>query len=509
MKTKTNSMCWLKAAATVILAMCVQALVAQTIWYVGDAASQWAGKPAANVKATVEEAYEAAVTDGDEIWIAEGEYTVPVLAVKDVSIYGSFAGTESSVDDREQVAGGKPWEFVHPTVIKNSGNPVFNKSSGVSTLMINGITFDGEDGNRRAINFSGGSASSENVLSHCIFKNYRMSGDGGALNIRDATTVSYCLITNNAANKGGGGYVEMVTIHDCEVTNNSLLATGTTPTAQSNGSGGGLLFGPAAPGTTGYNLYVAGNSATFGGGVILRENARLFNSIFENNTAEISGGAVAFEDRDSNIICYNLTIVDNHADAADGAGGVVFSTRNDGDRIQTLYNSILWNNTNGANNVVNFGVFITGTGMVLPDFGYNLIDRLTDYPAQFNLTTTGCVAEPNSAAIFGEDWKLKAGSPAINNGTVEVPGVDLFPEFDYAGNLRVIGGLVDMGAYEFDPDSGNSIPGIIVNDPVTSVKYYTLQGVEVLKPENTGIYIVKKVHASQRVETVKELYIRR
>ncbi|KAA6301061.1 MAG: Unsaturated rhamnogalacturonyl hydrolase YteR [Candidatus Ordinivivax streblomastigis] len=50
--------------------------------------------------------------------------------------------------------------------------------------------------------------------------------------------------------------------------------------------------------------------------------------------------------------------------------------------------------------------------------------------------------------------------------------------------------------------SGNGIS--TVNDPVTDVKYYNLQGVEVCKPK-PGVVIEKKTHASQRTVTTKKV----
>ena len=53
--------------------------------------------------------------------------------------------------------------------------------------------------------------------------------------------------------------------------------------------------------------------------------------------------------------------------------------------------------------------------------------------------------------------------------------------------------------------SQSGLPGICADDPVVLEKYYTLQGVEVLKPESNGIYLVKRIYASQRTTISKEL----
>jgi hypothetical protein len=48
-------------------------------------------------------------------------------------------------------------------------------------------------------------------------------------------------------------------------------------------------------------------------------------------------------------------------------------------------------------------------------------------------------------------YSLSEGSPCINAGTLILPpGVEL-PEYDIAGNPRVWGASVDMGAYEYGP----------------------------------------------------------
>ncbi|MBT6994188.1 MAG: T9SS type A sorting domain-containing protein [Candidatus Cloacimonetes bacterium] len=52
----------------------------------------------------------------------------------------------------------------------------------------------------------------------------------------------------------------------------------------------------------------------------------------------------------------------------------------------------------------------------------------------------------------GEDYpfySLTAESPCINAGTTELPEGVVLPEFDLAGNPRVVGETIDMGCYEF------------------------------------------------------------
>ncbi|MDR0863932.1 MAG: leucine-rich repeat domain-containing protein [Candidatus Symbiothrix sp.] len=54
--------------------------------------------------------------------------------------------------------------------------------------------------------------------------------------------------------------------------------------------------------------------------------------------------------------------------------------------------------------------------------------------------------------------------------------------------------------------TGIKHPAGVANDPVIATHYYTLQGTEVSKPVENGIYLVKKVHESKKAEVVKIIY---
>jgi len=44
------------------------------------------------------------------------------------------------------------------------------------------------------------------------------------------------------------------------------------------------------------------------------------------------------------------------------------------------------------------------------------------------------------------NYQLKAGSPAINTGSNSAPDL---PAKDFSGHPRIVGGTIDLGAYEF------------------------------------------------------------
>jgi len=120
--------------------------------------------------------------------------------------------------------------------------------------------------------------------------------------------------------------------------------------------------------------------------------------------------------------------------------------------------------------------------------------------------------------IDGEfPYALTSSSPCIDTGTLNLPeGIEL-PEYDLAGNPRIVGETVDMGAYEFQGTNINK--ELIINneridisvypnpfspnnrDHCTSIKFNLLTGCEV----NLDIYNIK----GQKVKSLMDAYASR
>jgi len=75
--------------------------------------------------------------------------------------------------------------------------------------------------------------------------------------------------------------------------------------------------------------------------------------------------------------------------------------------------------------------------------GYDGEGNISDNPQFLNPTPDAGIDYDGLSA----DWSLLETSPCINTGTPDTTGLNL-PEFDIAGNPRVFGGRIDMGAYE-------------------------------------------------------------
>lgn len=202
---------------------------------------------------------------------------------------------------------------------------------------------------------------------------------------------------DNAREQSGGGLW-------CESTNawaSNCVVTGNSAREDGGGSYGGTLN----------NCTLTGNSAgTFGGG---SSAGTLNNCTLMGNSADWGGGG------SYDVMLDNCTITGNSA-GWDGGGSY------DG----TLNNCIIYSNTasvSGGNSYQGNLNYCCTTPM--PSSGTG------------NITNAPLFLEANSWA----DLRLKSNSPCINSGN----NAYVTTTNDLDGNPRIVAGLVDMGAYEF------------------------------------------------------------
>jgi hypothetical protein len=222
------------------------------------------------------------------------------------------------------------------------------------------------------------------------------SGGGVCFDGPTGGVVSNCALAGNSASGGGGG-VMWGTLYNCKLTGNSAVLGGgaydstlyncivTTNTADTN-----------SPGT----------SSSIGGGVYL---GKLLNCIVAGNWAREAGGV-------ANATLTNCTVVGNAAIFWGGGGS-----------SSTFRNCVLYYNTaaNGANN--------SGGNLA-----YCCTTPLTSGTGNFTNA-------PIFMDLAGGDLRLQSNSPCINAGNnAYVSGAN-----DLDGNARVVGGTVDVGAYEY------------------------------------------------------------
>ncbi len=89
---------------------------------------------------------------------------------------------------------------------------------------------------------------------------------------------------------------------------------------------------------------------------------------------------------------------------------------------------------------------------------------------------TNIDANPNFLGMWGDPYMIADGSPCIDAGTLaKLPDFIELPEFDLAGNPRIVGDSIDMGAYEWNstivgfneigPGSRNEKPKLLKASP--------------------------------------------
>lgn len=185
----------------------------------------------------------------DEIWVAgkhelDDQWLINGWAGK---LYGGFAGTENSVEEREKIAGGRGWEFVNPTIlgqkIKGERNSILfsSSSSGDVFSLIDGIHFDATNCSASPL-FLRQFRSNGITVRNCLFENADLPTDNilnpgttdyeaGAINMGsdDAVLVrniliEECLIQNNKA-RVGGIMARQSSIKNCVIMNNTGVDT--------------------------------------------------------------------------------------------------------------------------------------------------------------------------------------------------------------------------------------------------------------------------------------------
>jgi len=277
-------------------------------------------------------------------------------------------------------------------------------------------------------------AGDSSIISNCIITN-NVGISGGGIECK-STTIRNCLITGNRADSGGGGvYSSWGTpiIVNCIITNNFA----------DQGAGIHCLNANISGCTISNNLTGGG-----GGGIWSSSSGsvNITNSVIANNTATTGGGfyfGVAFS-------IINCTVVNNKS--GNPGGGIKFN----GSDTSTVVNSILWGNT--------------------PDqTSGNLEIYYSDVQGGFS-----GMGNIDADPLLGNDNHLKAGSPCIDTGTVEMGA----PNTDIDGASRPQGSGYDMGADETSADNPNNPSANAGSDQIVGDKI-TLDGSKSFDPDGS------------------------
>jgi hypothetical protein len=269
------------------------------------------------------------------------------------------------------------------------GGGMFNNNNSSPT--VTNCTFSGNS----AVYYGGGMAnyqSSSLMVTNCIFSDNSAEYGGGMANYQSSSLmVINCIFSDNSAEYGGGirNWNSSPTVTNCTFSGNSASS-----------SGGGMLNSSSSPTVT--NCTFNANFAGYGGGMRngWNSNSTVTNCTFSGNSAGIGGG-----------------IFNRWASSS------------------TLTNCILWGN-------------VAPSGpQIYNDVGGSATVSYSDvqggWPGIGNIN-----ADPLFVDSAIGDYHLLPDSPCKNTGDpscVVAPG-----HTDLDGKPRVIGGRIDMGAYEFN-----------------------------------------------------------
>jgi len=296
------------------------------------------------------------------------------------------------------------------------------------------------------------------------------SYDGGGVSISSASpTVEGNIIENNVACDGGGGvYVDF---SSAVIKKNTIRNNSQQDCSGGVGGGGVAVVGAASAQIIG-NTISRNTWGSSGGGMTLFSagTPTIMNNIFTGNSASGSqGGAIWLVNSENELIIQNLVQGNSAGEGAglyisipSGSVGPLLVNNTVAGNLQSAQGSALY--ATGFDNQVllfnNIFVGANGQNAVYCDSTYDQTPpQFTDNDA-YTPNGTGllgtCASEsgtngnisanPLFVSPTQRNYQLQSSSPAINAGDNNAPDL---PHKDLAGKKRIVGGIVDMGAYEY------------------------------------------------------------
>ncbi|MDD5064507.1 MAG: LamG domain-containing protein [Phycisphaerae bacterium] len=388
----------------------------------------------------------------DEIWVAAGTYKpseqyiyrdmgeepnnpryATFKLLDDVEVYGGFAGTETSREQRD-------WNVNETILSGDIGIPDNNSDNSYRVVTthqntdayIDGFTITGGCANGKWYYTRGGGINnydnSRITAWNCIFRNNYAKYWGGAVcgNFGCTVAMSYCTFEQNTSSNFGGG----VSVFGGSGDSASVLYLGRCVFSENTAywTGGGVDAYDAT--LLLRHCILRNNSSEYMGGGVCYESPMVdgimmeaSNSVFSGNNASYYGGGIYTLNNDGESIITNCSLSGNSAIY----GGGIYNNYTD----TRITSCILWNN----------GSEIYDANSSSPVVSY--CDVEGGYTGSNNIDADPCfvVADPN--------LHLGLNSPCINTGD---PNVIMIPGWtDVDDGPRVIGERVDIGSDEASP----------------------------------------------------------
>lgn len=410
----------------------------------------------------IDELAESTPSQAGEVWVAAGTYTPQSQLISGtaysasfrmrdgISVYGGFAGTESSKLDRAK--GTMPWDFTNPTILEaayyNHGDlawtnnkwtltsdsrhvvwfaPMSGGAAFANVTTLDGVTIQGgyaQGGTGQddfltdrgaGVYMDGANA----YLSNCIVRENYATGNGGGVYLKNGRVQTSLIYNNNADADGGAVYVEnRGLVHRSMLTNNSAL------------NGAGVYLHNGAEASSGDNDHP--------------EYLILSTCVVSNNTVRGNGavycdkGGVLMQNTITNNSC--VTATDATDVNASQTGGIYV------DEYALVLNSVLWNNQmQGGTNIP---MYARNPSAAKVRFLYNAISGVNN--AVWNNTL-----QEQTLSLVDENAGKQDDGTSIGPRFTE-PSAEM--QFDLESNYGVQAGWNDgLISYYWKPVSGSNL----------------------------------------------------
>ena len=453
-----------------------------------------------------------------EVWVAAGTYTPQSQLISGmnysasfrmrdgISVYGGFAGNETSKQERAK--GTMPWDFTNVTVLEaayyesklawtNSkwtvGSdsrhvvwfaPMSGESDFTRITTLDGVTVQGgyAQGNTGLDDFKtdcGGGVYMDGAnayLSNCIVRENYATGNGGGVYLKNGRVQTSLIYNNNADADGGAVYVEnRGLVHRSMLTNNSAL----------NGAGVYLYNGAEAssddPDHPEYlilstcvvsNNTVRGNGAVYcdKGGVLMQNTITNNECVTATDATDVNASQTGGIYVDEYALVLNSVLWNNQMQG--GTNIPMYARNPSAAKVRFLYNAIsgvnnaVWNNT-----LQEQTLSLVDENAGKQDDGTSIGPRFTEPAADmnFSLNTDYGVQDEWKDGLISYYWKPISGSNLWARGMAlgQLPSeVVLSPELDIEGKVyaqKPAVGAFMVEATDIAPETTNDALTVYVN----------------------------------------------
>ncbi len=437
--------------------------------------------------------------DGNNFGIDNGRDNA-FLLVKDVKVYGGFAGNETTLQQRDlsivanhSILSG---DFNNDDVVTGSGATLSFAGNGENAYHV--LLSVGNVGTAELNGFvvSGGNGNGSNVKVSTLSIQQK---DGAGMNITASSPiVANCIIQYNHVQTGLGGAIYIGTpngaITAAPIISNSKFLNNRSTNFPGQGwgdEGAGAMYNVNSNPTITDCSFI-GNLVTggrFGGAIVNLYSEVQFNNVTISNNASLgtSGGAGGLANLGNKTVILNNVILTGNSAGANG--GAIFNSSgavsvlnnvlvsgnvaNNGAAIYNSNSSPILTNVTISGNQANVNGTIYNTNTSLPQLQNTVVfgnssgivnNSGADVPVYrnslvqdangagliaFNGTATDLFISPLSPALStAGDYRPKVGSAMINAGDQTLfAGLNASTK-DLDGNLRLVGSNIDLGPYE-------------------------------------------------------------